>query len=275
LRRVLEYVNAGAWWMERNGLLVFGDKEKVQACIESREPAGEISNEAVREAQAIRSQVIASRGRRTAARRVTIGKLPPESTKAEIEHWLVGLAPDKREQVTKYILGSLLTCKVDPETGISISREEDNLDAALALDMLDQLEKSFTATKEYRALRIQHASPWVQQYFEEAHRCYIHGFEVACAVLCRGLLEAVLTDLVDPTYSLTLGTGNCYQSHLSVMIEAAKGTLLSQEGVSSAEMIRKCGNSAIHDLKTFREQFAPRLGQVVEETRRIVSRLYK
>jgi len=36
LRRVLEYVNAGAWWMERNGLLVFGDKEKVQACIESR-----------------------------------------------------------------------------------------------------------------------------------------------------------------------------------------------------------------------------------------------
>jgi hypothetical protein len=275
LRRVLEYVNAGAWWMERNGLLVFGDKEKVQACIESRSPSGEISNEAIQEAQAVRSRVIASRGRRTAARRVTIGKLPPEWTRAEIEEWLLSLTPDKREQVTRYILGSLLTCKVDPETGTSISREEDNLDAALALDMLDQLEKSFAATKEYRVLRIQNASPWVQQYFEEAHRCYIHGFEVACAVLCRGLLEAVLTDLVDPTYSLSLAADSSHQSHLSDMIEAAKDTLLSRKAASSAEMIRKCGNSAIHDLKTFNEQFAPRLGQVVEETRKIVSRLYK
>lgn len=275
LRRVLEYINAGAWWKEKNGLLVFGDKERVEACIESQAPATEISNDAIREAQAIRSRVIASRGRRVAARRVTIGKLPPQLTKTEIEEWLLSLTPNKREEVTKYILGSLSACRVDPETGTPISREEDNLDAALAIDMLDQLEKSVSATKEYRILRIQHAGPWVQQYFEEAHRCYIHGFEVACAVLCRGLLEAVLTDLVDPTYSLTRRMGSPHQSHLTDMIEAAKGKLLSGKRAASAEMIRDCGNSAIHDLKTFRQEYAPRLGQVLEETRKIVSDLYK
>jgi hypothetical protein len=200
---------------------------------------------------------------------------PPQLTKTEIEEWLLSLTPNKREEVTKYILGSLSACRVDPETGTPISREEDNLDAALAIDMLDQLEKSVSATKEYRILRIQHAGPWVQQYFEEAHRCYIHGFEVACAVLCRGLLEAVLTDLVDPTYSLTRRTGSPHQSHLTDMIEAARGKLLSGKRAASAEMIRDCGNSAIHDLKTFRQEYAPRLGQVLEETRKIVSDLYK
>jgi hypothetical protein len=274
LRRVLEYINAGAWWREKNGLLVFGDKEKVEACMEGQVPSAEISTDAIREAQAIRSRVLASRGRRAAARRVTIGKLPPEWTKTEIEEWLLSLTPEKRDGVTKYILGSLSACRIDPETGSQISPQEDNLDAALASDMLDQLEKSVSATREYRVLRIRNASPWVQQYFEEAHRCYIHGFEVACAVLCRGLLEAVLTDLVDPTYSLIHGTASS-QSHLSEMIEAAKGGLLSEKRASTAEMIRDCGNAAIHDLKNFREQYAPRLGEVLEETRKIVTHLYK
>jgi hypothetical protein len=62
------------------------------------------------------------------------------------------------------------------------------------------------------------------------------------------------------------------------MIEAAKtgvGTRLSAKRAAAAEMIRDCGNSAIHDLKSFRENFAPRLGEVLEETRKIVTDLYK
>lgn len=274
LRRVLEYINAGAWWAEKNGLLVFGNKDKVEACIESVVPSAEISDDAIREAQAIRSRVLASRGRRAAAKRVTIGKLPPEWTKAEIEQWLLGLNSGRREEVMKYVLEGLSACRVDPETGAPISRDEDNMDAALAHDMLDQLDKSVATTKTYRVLKMQHASPWVQQYFEEAHRCYISGFEVACAVLCRGLVEAVLTDLVDPTYHL-VRNADSHHSHLTNMIDAAKGKLLSRKSAASAEMIRDCGNSAIHDLKTFREQYAPLLGQILEETRRIVGELYK
>ena len=274
LRRVLEYINAGAWWAEKNGLLVFGKRESVEACIQSAAPSVDISNDAIREAQAIRSRVIASRGRRAAAKRVTIGKLPPESTKAEVEEWLLGLAPARREEVTKYILECLSACRIDPETGAPIKRDEDNLDAALATDMLDQLDKSVSATREYRVLRIKHASPWVQQYFEEAHRCYLHGFEVACAVLCRGLLEAVLIDLVDPTYRLS-PAGRPHHSHLSCMIDAAKGKFLDEKGVAGASLIRDCGNSAIHDLKTFREEYVPRLGEIIDATRAILSYLYR
>ncbi len=271
---MLEYVNAGAWWAEKNGLLIFGKKEIVESCIQWATPTIEVSNDAVREAQAIRSQVLASRGRRAAAKRVTIGKLPPESTKAEIEQCLLRLEPARREEVTKYILESLSACRIDPETGAEIKRDEDNLDAALTADMLDQLDRSVSATREYRVLRIKQASPWVQEYFAEAHRCYLHGFEVACAVLCRGLLEAVLIDLVDPTYSLSRGNRPS-NSHLSCMIDAAKERFLDDKGVAAASLIRDCGNSAIHDLKTFREEYVPRLGEIVDATRQIVICLYK
>ncbi|MGB9488875.1 MAG: hypothetical protein WCA92_00295, partial [Terriglobales bacterium] len=161
LRRVLEYVNAGSWVAEKNGLLVFGNKTRVDTCLQSAAPSAEISNEAIREAQAIRSRVLASRGRRAAAKRVTIGKLPPESTKAEIEECLLSLTSSKREEVMKYIMENLSACRIDPETGTDISPEEDNLDAAFASDMLDQLETSVAKTREYRVLRVQHASPWV------------------------------------------------------------------------------------------------------------------
>ncbi|MGA9527428.1 MAG: DUF4145 domain-containing protein [Terriglobales bacterium] len=188
---------------------------------------------------------------------------------------MLSLSSGKRQEVMKYILENLSTCRIDPETGADISPEEDNLDAAFASEMLDQLETSVAKTRECRVLRVHHASPWVQQYFEEAHRCYIYGLEVACAVLCRGLLEAVLTDLIDPTSGLSRDT-SAQSSHLSKMIdEAANRSLLSAKRIAACEMIRDCGNSAIHDLKTFREHYAPQLDQLLEQARQILSDLYK
>lgn len=274
LHRVLDYINAGSWWAEKHGLLIFGDKQRIEACLANAADTPGISDDAVKEVQAIRSSILARRGQRTAARRVSVGQLPPEPTSAEIEEWLLGLKPERRAEVLRYIGESLSVARIDPETNTPISREDDNLDAALASDVIDQLETSFSKIKEYRVLRIQHASPWVQQYFEEAHRCYIYGMEVACAVLCRGLLEAVLSDLVDPTCSLRRETGSA-QSHLSAMIDAAQPRLFNPKMTTAAELIRDAGNAAIHDLKEFRSTYAPQLGQIVENTRLILSRLYK
>lgn len=274
LRRALDYINAGAWWAEKNGLLVFGDKHRVDAYISSAPQTDGISDDAVKQVQAIRSSILARRGKRAAARRVSVGQLPPEPTKVEVEEWLLSLKPERREEVLKYIGESLSVSRVDPATNTPTNREDDNLDAALALDLVNQLDTSFSKIKEYPVLRIQHASPWVQQYFEEAHRCYIYGMEVACAVLCRGLLEAVLTDLVDPTFSLRRTTGSS-QSHLSAMIKAAEHQLLNPQMTASAELIRDAGNAAIHDLKLFRSTYAPKLGQIVTDTRQILSALYR
>ena len=273
LRRVLDYVNAGSWWAEKNGLLIFGDKQRVDACLASAATPG-VSDDAVKEVQAIRSSILARRGHRAAARRVSVGQLPPEPTTTEIEKWLLSLKPERREEVLKYIAENLSIARIDPETNAPMSREDDNLDAALALDVINQLENGFGKIKAYRVLRIQHASPWVQQYFEEAHRCYIYGMEAACAVLCRGLLEAVLSDLVDPTFTLRRKSGPV-QSHLSAMIAAAQPRLFTPKMASAAELIRDSGNAAVHDLKQFRSTYAPQLGQIVESTRFILSKLYR
>jgi hypothetical protein len=38
----------------------------------------------------------------------------------------------------------------------------------------------------------------VLRYFQEAHDCYRYGFDIACAVLCRAILESALEDLIAP-----------------------------------------------------------------------------
>jgi hypothetical protein len=38
----------------------------------------------------------------------------------------------------------------------------------------------------------------VQFLFEEAHRCYLYDFHLACAVFCRAILEGALKETADP-----------------------------------------------------------------------------
>ncbi len=38
----------------------------------------------------------------------------------------------------------------------------------------------------------------IKQYFEEAHQCYLYGFNIACAVLCRSILESAFIERFDP-----------------------------------------------------------------------------
>jgi hypothetical protein len=273
-RRVLDYMNAGAWWEEKNGVLIVGEKKKVEFCISSGVPESGLSTDAIKEVQAIRTQIISNRGRRAAAKRVAVGKLPPEPTSVEIESWFLALSPEKREEVTNYINESLSVKPIDPDTKSVIGREEDSLDAALALEMVDMLDKSVSRVSTYKELEVKHASPWVQEYFAQAHRCYMFGLDVACAVLCRALLEAALVDLVDPTFSMRPGR-NSRESHITNMIEATKGKTLNEARAKSAEKIRDAGNTAIHDLKTFREKYAPQLGRIVDDTRRLLVYLYR
>jgi hypothetical protein len=38
----------------------------------------------------------------------------------------------------------------------------------------------------------------VRFLFEEAHRCYLYGFHLACAVFCPAILEGALKEIADP-----------------------------------------------------------------------------
>lgn len=116
----------------------------------------------------------------------------------------------------------------------------------------------------------------VARYFEEAHRCRLFGLNVACAVLCRALLEAALVERIDPDCKLKPKAGHKQptDSHISNMIIAASGRYLDDNRAEAAEMIKKAGNWAIHNYKRFSEHYAHRMGEIVDDTRKILIDLY-
>ena len=67
----------------------------------------------------------------------------------------------------------------------------DPLDCHYAAELLQKLEMIVDRAARLGRMPIQAVpSKEVQRYFQEAHDCYLYGFEVACAVLCRQVLES-------------------------------------------------------------------------------------
>lgn len=86
--------------------------------------------------------------------------------------------------------------------------------------------------------------------FEEAHRCYLYGFNRACAVMCRALLEAALKEKYYPDHkienNLTKG-----QSLFKDLLERAK---LKEPLSRQAEHIKRCGDWAAHNDPEFEKK---------------------
>jgi hypothetical protein len=58
------------------------------------------------------------------------------------------------------------------------------------------------------------------------------------------------------------------------LIEKAKGPFLDGERARSAEEVKEVGNKAIHKLSIFRAKYARRMGEIVDNTRKVVIDLY-
>jgi hypothetical protein len=102
----------------------------------------------------------------------------------------------------------------------------------------------------------------VRTYFEEAHRCYLYGFHVACAVMCRAILESALKETVDPRESPTVNK-------------------LNRAGLPAplpdwAKEVKKAGDWAIHNLKAFESNYPPQqLEGILCKARKVVESLYE
>jgi len=124
----------------------------------------------------------------------------------------------------------------------------------------------------------------VRMYFFEAHRCYLYGFPVACAVLCRAILESALVEVIDPDRRINRllveeakKSGKPKQSYMERLIdEAAKNHILTDVRPKCAIEVRDAGNEAIHDHKKFEERLLdPRgIANIVDSTRKILIDLY-
>jgi hypothetical protein len=109
----------------------------------------------------------------------------------------------------------------------------------------------------------------VQFLFEEAHRCYLYGFHLACAVFCRAILEGALKEVVDPQSETN-------QSIHDMVAVAAEKRILTEVLSRCAREVAKAGNRAIHDPEMFDRDYSPeKVQEILTNTRMVLEELYR
>jgi hypothetical protein len=125
----------------------------------------------------------------------------------------------------------------------------------------------------------------VKRYWQEAHRCYLYGFPIACAVLCRSILESALVELIDPDRRIhqMLAEGarkfsRPKESYIGRLVEeATKRNILTDDRPKCAIEVRDAGNDAIHKYGEFEKRLNDPLrgiAYIVDSTRKILIDLY-
>jgi len=109
----------------------------------------------------------------------------------------------------------------------------------------------------------------VQFLFEEAHRCYLYGFHLACAVFCRAILEGALKEVADPQSETN-------QSIHDMIAVAVEKRLLLDDRPRCAREVAKAGNRAIHDPEMFDRDYSPEeVEEILINTRKVLEELYR
>ncbi len=162
-----------------------------------------------------------------------------------------------------------------PAATAHADHERDFLDAHFAQEVLKKLPKIVSRVSTLDALDLPAKVPdEVRQYFGEAHRCYLYGFSIACAVLCRALLESSLANEIDPKGMIkkVLDPRKSYVFELAK--RATNNKRLADTPSGWVEEIKCAGDKAIHNLKAFKECWEGKPGEVLDKTRKVLEDLY-
>jgi hypothetical protein len=109
----------------------------------------------------------------------------------------------------------------------------------------------------------------VQFLFEEAHRCYLYGFHLACAVFCRAIVEGALKEVVDPRSETN-------RSIHDMIAAAVEKSVLTDDRPRCAREVAKAGNKAIHDPEMFDRDYSPeKVEEILTNTRKVLEELYR
>jgi hypothetical protein len=119
----------------------------------------------------------------------------------------------------------------------------------------------------------------VTKLFEEAHRCYLYGLDVACTVMCRAILEAGLADCLTmkrPEEYKARKSTQCPKFDLEKQIQFAKCEgILKGDRPRWAHLIRRAGNDAVHNHKSFAQNWGKLVDKNLRNTREILIDLYR
>ncbi|MGC2635814.1 MAG: DUF4145 domain-containing protein [Acidobacteriaceae bacterium] len=97
--------------------------------------------------------------------------------------------------------------------------------------------------------------------FQEAHRCYLDGFEFSVAVICGAILEQALKQTLNVDWNLDL-----------MLKEAEDRGMLTPEEWGMADTVREARNCAVHDLSKFLRPEI-RKATLLSNTRNVVKKL--
>lgn len=272
LRRLLPHINAGNY-TEYEDYIVFGTEDVFDMIdgIAAR-PSERNDHSLADAAHKLVSDSKLHDGRRHAAARVTLDKTPSFATDAiEI------LSPEQRA-VFFEMLSKVLEEKRgggEHPRGFSKTDVEDALDAAFAEEVLGKLPKIIHRVLTLEELDLDSIlDEDVKRYFAEAHRCYLYGFNIACAVLCRAILASALESICDPKRTILrrVAPGKSYFEAL--VRKASDDGRLLDDRPEWAIMIRDAGNEAIHNFPLFKQHWSDKVHDILLNARKVLLDLY-
>jgi hypothetical protein len=161
------------------------------------------------------------------------------------------------------------------------------LDATYSAEIVGKLETTVSratllAPHEVDACQ---APAALRGYFKEVHNCFLYGFPIACAVLCRALLEAALTARFEPRKRRAMRKLSKDMSPedrgkstiLRLLDRAQKKGILDGGRVEAGENVKDGGDAAIHRPEDFQKRWGDddQLRRLVEDTRKVLEDLYR
>lgn len=276
-RTLLPYINVGHY-MEWNGFIIFGTPD-VQELMDKIVGRPEGDDEARDILRTLISDAVVHGGRSKIAERLSL-QPAPDFTSEPFKYFKYH-SPDAIYKAIEIL------SNIEPELHKAAEvhggkpdpvGEADSIEAALAEEILGKLREAVDRASTLDGMNLGRIPvEHLKRYFEEAHRCYLFGFNIACAVLCRAIVDTALQNVVDPQklIKLRLKSLKSQDSYIAEMaIEAARGGILADDRPECVIAVRDAGNAAIHDYPEFERKWLPRLGEIVDQTRKILLDLY-
>lgn len=224
--------------------------------------------------EAVRDEVYRFFGQKFSQERVSVA--PTENTEDLFRRLDAIQRPDGSKFAASYLQmwkGVLGRPSPEHAPGVLSGPQVEVLEQRYLAEILGKLEKVIARACRLQRLdlsRIPRRDARI--YFEEAHRCYLYGFSIACAVMCRAILESALKEMIDPNEELRPKKEE-KGSHVENMINKSGLPDPLPEWVIE---VRDAGNWAIHNLEVFEKRYPPQqLETILCKARKVVESLYE
>jgi len=206
--------------------------------------------------------------RTVALQRTSLADLPTvDSLAADFRKLMDELNPETRAALDR-AFDHIATA---PETPLpEVANQLDVLDRYYSKEILEKLDGIVCRASALDRIGFEVVpNKRVQLLFEEAHRCYLYGFHLACAVFCRAILEGALREVVDPDSETN-------HSIHDMVAMAEENRILADDRSRCAREVAKAGNRAIHDPEMFDRDYSPdQVQEILTNTRKVLADLYR